>query len=111
MNYKVFWTKSAEKDLNEIIDYITANGDINNAYKIFIKIKEQTNLLKVNPELGRAVPEFEHFKNKKYKEIIIKPWRIIYKIEKKQVQVLLIIDGRRNIEDILFDRLINENGV
>ena len=110
MNYKVFWTISAENDLNEIIDYIIANGDLNNAYKIFTKIKERVNLLKVSPEQGRIIPEFDVFKNKKYRELIVKPWRIIYKIEKKEVKVLLVIDGRRNIEDILFERLIKKDG-
>ena len=61
MNYKVFWTISAENDLNEIIDYIIANGDINNSYKIYTKIKERVNLLKVSPEQGRIVPEFDVF--------------------------------------------------
>ena len=109
MIYKVFWTNSAENDLREIIDYMTANGEIGNAYRIFTKIKNRVTLLKTSPEQGRHLPEFEIFKNRKYREIIVKPWRIIYKIEKQEVIVLLVIDGRRNLEDILFDRLIKKS--
>ena len=106
MKFKVFWTKTAEKDLNEIIDYIISNGDVNSAYKAFNKIKERVDLLKISPEQGRAIPELEMFKIKNYREVIVKPWRIIYKIENKIIKVLLVIDGRRNVEDILFDKLI-----
>ena len=110
MSYKIVWTVSAENDLNEIVDYIIANGDLNNAFKIYNNIKERADLLKISPEQGRIVPEFEVFKDKKYREIIINPWRIIYKLEKKDIKVLLVIDGRRNVEDVLFERLIKEDG-
>ncbi len=37
-------------------------------------------------------------------------YSIIYKVEKDKIYILLVIDGRRNIEEVLFDRLsrINE---
>jgi hypothetical protein len=42
-----------------------------------------------------------------YRELIELPWRIIYKIEEDKVFVLAVIDGRRNMEDILLDRFVN----
>ena len=112
MKYKVIWTKSAEQDLNQIIDYILNNEEINNAKKIYEKIKSRIILLNENPEQGRVVPELQLLKIKKYREVIINPWRIIYKIDSNKVFILLVIDGRRNLEDLLLDRLIrlNENG-
>ena len=110
MKYKIIWTKSAEQDLNQIIDYILAKEEFNNAKKIYEKIKVRINLLDNNPEQGRVVPELKLLKIKKYREIIISPWRVIYKIEKEKVFILLVIDGRRNLEEILLDRLIRFNG-
>ena len=106
MKYKVFLTKKAEQELNEIIDYMVTNGDVNSAYKTFKKIRDRVELLKISHEQGRAIPELEMFKVKDYREVIVKPWRIIYKIEKEIIKVLLVIDGRRNVEDILFDKLL-----
>jgi len=106
MKFNVFWTRTAEQDLNEIIDYIISNGDVNRAYKVLNKIKDRVELLKISPEQGRTIPELELFKIQNYREVIVKPWRIIYKIENEIIKVLLVIDGRRNIEDILFDKLI-----
>jgi len=37
-------------------------------------------------------------------EIIL--WRIIYKIENNDVYILMVIDGRRNVSDIVMKKLI-----
>src|SRR4030042_3740038 len=109
MKYNIIWTKSAEYDLNEIINYILSKDEINNAKKIYEKIKYRINLLNDSPEQGRIVPELQILKIKKYREIIINPWRIIYKIENRKIFILLVIDGRRNLEEILLDRILRVN--
>jgi hypothetical protein len=58
------------------------------------------------PEKGRMVPELKDQGIAEYHELIVSPWRIIYKIEKKQVLVFSVLDGRRKVEDILLQRLI-----
>ena len=45
----------------------------------------------------------------KYREIIYKRWRIIYKIDDEKVYVLIVVDSSRNLEDILFQRLIKSD--
>jgi len=37
---------------------------------------------------------------------VIRPWRVIYRIEAERVYVVAVIDGRRNVEDILLARLL-----
>jgi hypothetical protein len=44
----------------------------------------------------------------KYREIIHKRWRIVYKIDNTKVYVLLVVDSSRNLEDTLFHRLIDK---
>lgn len=105
MNYKVIWSSHAEKDLNDIVDYIIQKGDINNAYAVYLKIKERAELLEVSPEQGRGVPEFRAL-GAKYREIIIKPWRMIYKIDKELIKIIMLIDGRMDSEELLFERLV-----
>jgi len=106
MKYEVTWTKSLEKDLNQIIEYMLSKEEFNTAKKIYEKIKNRIYLLDKIPEQGRLVPELQLLKIKKYREIIINPWRVIYTINKNKVFILLVIDGRRNLEDILLDRLL-----
>jgi plasmid stabilization system protein ParE len=103
--YKVIWTQSAQFDLELIIEYIKIDN-INTAKKIFLEIKKEANDLFYFPQKGRIVPEFQEIGILKYREIIYKRWRIIYKIDNKNVYVLLVADSSRNLEDILFKRLI-----
>lgn len=58
------------------------------------------------PLQGRIVPELRYYGVLTYRELIRPPWRIIYKTEENKVWVLAVIDGRRNVEDILLDRFI-----
>ena len=55
---------------------------------------------------GRIVPELLGIQVREYRELLVKPYRIIYRVEKARVVVLGVFDGRRNLEDILLDRLI-----
>ena len=106
--FKVIWTKNAELDLELIIEYIKINS-ISTAKKIFFEIKQESNKSHTLPERKRVVPEFQEIGIVKYREIIYKRWRIIYKIDDEKVYVLIVVDSSRNLEDILFQRLIKSD--
>lgn len=105
MIYQVFWTSSAESDLTETILYL-AEKSPDTARKKYDAIKTAAQTLTQFPERGRIVPELMEYGITTYRELIIKPYRLIYKISEQNVQVLLFIDARRNIEDILLKRLL-----
>ena len=102
--YKVYWANVAEEDLKSIILYI-AEDSPTNARKIFEKIKERASSLNHLPERGRTVPELQDQGISLYRELIIAPWRIIYRISGKKVYILSVLDSRQNVEDILLKRL------
>ena len=106
--FKVIWTKSAELDLELIIEYIKISS-VNIAKKIFVEIKQESNKLHILPQRKRIVPEFQEIGIIKYREIIYKRWRIVYKIDEEKVYVLIVVDSSRNLEDILFQRLIKSD--
>ncbi|MEA3353393.1 MAG: type II toxin-antitoxin system RelE/ParE family toxin [Campylobacterota bacterium] len=108
-NFEVIWTKSAEFDLESIIEYIKTDS-IEIAKKIFFAIRQECNSLYYFLERKRIVPELQQIGILKYREVIYQRWRIIYKIENAKVYILLVVDSSRNLEDILFQRLIkNDN--
>ena len=39
-------------------------------------------------------------------ELLIKPWRLIYRIDPKTVWVLALLDGRRQLDDLLLERFL-----
>ena len=102
--YEALWSNVAENDLKKIIEYI-ADDSPTIALKIFKNIKQKVSSLYKLPERGRIVPELRGQGILQYREIIISPWRILYKISENTVYVLSVLDSRRNIEDILLKRL------
>jgi len=104
--YQVVWSNIAENDLRNIIEYI-ADDSPPNALKIFKSIKQKVSSLNTFPERGRIVPELRDQGILQYRELIISPWRILYRISEMKVFVLSVLDSRRNIEDILLERLTN----
>jgi toxin ParE1/3/4 len=104
-NFEVIWTKNAEYDLEEIIEYIKTDS-IEVARNIFFEIKEQCNNLSSFPTSRRIVPELQYIGILRYRELIYKRWRIVYKVENERIYILIVIDSSRNIEDILFRRLL-----
>jgi toxin ParE1/3/4 len=103
--YKVVWANIAESDLKDIIDYISIDSP-QNALKVLRKIKQKTSDLHALPERGSIVPELKDQGILQYREIVMPPWRLIYRIAERKVFVLSLIDSRRNVEDILFKRFV-----
>ena len=103
--YDIIWAGVAENDLKEIIEYI-ATDNPTNALITLKKIKQKASSLYTLPERGRIVPELKDQGILLYRELIVPPWRIIYRISEMKVYVLSVLDARQNVEDILLERLI-----
>ena len=104
---EIFWTHWAKFDVQEILDYISEENP-HYALKFLEKIDTTVNGLHIFPNKGRKVPEVETTHLENYREIIINPWRLFYKREENRIYIIGIIDGRRNIEDILIKRLMKK---
>jgi toxin ParE1/3/4 len=103
--YQVAWAETAQHDLLQIVDYIAIDNP-ENASKILQKIKQKVAALYTMPERGRVVQELKEQGIYTYREIVIAPWRVIYRISNTIVYVLSVIDSRRNVEDILLERYV-----
>jgi plasmid stabilization system protein ParE len=103
--YVVNMTQSAERDLNEIIVFIAENNP-QTAIKIMERIQAKINTLDHFPNRGGYVPELLARNIKEYRQITEAPWKIIYKVDDERVNILAIIDSRRNLTDILIKKLL-----
>ncbi len=97
--YYVLWTETAFKDLEAIVDYISLDSKVA-ATAVYTRIKDKITSLVSFPLRGRIVPELQFHNIVTYRELIVSPWRIIYRIERDAVYILSVFDGRRNIEDL-----------
>ena len=104
--YGVTWSETAERDLLAIVEYI-ADDSPQRAYDMFKELRKKASSLRTFPDRGRVVPELQQQGITQYRELIITPWKIIYRISESEVYVLSVLDSRRNVEDILLRRLID----
>jgi addiction module RelE/StbE family toxin len=106
-SFRVQWAEAAVRDLEELISYIAADSSLN-AERILDKLEKRAQTLESTPVRGRVVPELAHFGIRNWRELIVKPYRIIYRIDEDTVNVLAVLDGRRDLQDLLLERLIRE---
>ena len=106
--YKVIWSPSAERDLEDIILYIAEENPIN-AQNILEKIQGLAKNLESYPSKGKIIPELKAFGICSFQQILFSPWRILYLHSKSTVFVMAVIDSRRDIEEILFNRITRES--
>ena len=105
VRYKVLWAEVAEHDLSEALAFI-ARENPDNARNLLDAIRQKAADLETFPERGRIVPELHEQGISVYRELVIPPWRLLYRIADGEVLVLSFIDSRRNVEDILLQRFI-----
>jgi len=103
--YNIKWASPALDDLDEIIEYISKTN-LTYSIKVMDKIYEQVNKLDINPERCRIVPEFEKYGYLIYRQLIVDYWKVIFKIEGNIVFIMIVIDGRRNLEDIILKKML-----
>lgn len=106
MRYKVYWARSAKRDMRDIFEYIALNDSFDNAEYVEDQICEVLASLNEFPERGVYPKELVEQGIRDYRELFFKPYRIVYQVESKRVMVLLIADGRRNMAEVLRGRLL-----
>lgn len=96
---KIIWSPLAIDRASEIAGYIALDKP-SAADKWITTVFSKAAQLASSPETGRIVPEIE---NDQFRELIYGNYRIIYRIEKKQVSILTIRHGKQilPIEEIL----------
>lgn len=102
--FQVEWTHGAELDLEIIIDFI-AESHPQNAGRLLEKIRNKAKTLKSHPHRGRQLPELAHIQGLPFRELVLKPWRLIYEIRGSTVAILAFFDARRDLEEVLYERL------
>ena len=107
MAFSVLLTHAAAEDMESLYDYIATSDAPEKANRWLDQIEKTVESLKENPERGRYPKELLEIGLKEYREIYFKPYRIIYRIMDKKVFIMLITDGRRDMQTLLERRLLS----
>ncbi len=106
MKYSVFLVEEAERDLREISRYVARNDSPEKADRLLVNIEKTVMKLDALPLRGHIPPELERIGVMEYREVFFKPYRIIYQVAERIVHVYCVLDGRRDLQDLLQDRLL-----
>ena len=106
MPFAVLLTNDAARDLDEIYDYIARHDAPQKADYVLDQIEKTFSRLSESPERGASPQELLSLGIREYREVFFKPYRIIYRVMDKNVYVLLIVDGRRDMQSLLQRRLL-----
>ena len=107
MPFAVWLTKDAARDIEELYDYISEHDSPRKADYVLDQIEKTFSTLSEFLERGVYPKELLKLGIREYREIFFKPYRIIYRIMDKNVYVLLIVDGRRDMHSLLQRRLLD----
>jgi toxin ParE1/3/4 len=88
---RVHWTNNAIDHLVNIYEHIALNSPTY-AKQMVDRITRRLEQISDQPLSGRKVPEYEA---EDIRELIEKPYRIIYRIKSDQIDVLAVIHGVR----------------
>lgn len=101
----VLWAQSARRDLESSVSYL-ADRSPQAALSTLDGLEARAKSLRTLAERGRIVPELGRLHIQQYRELVVPPYRIVYRIRGSRVVVLAVLDARRSLEDVLLDRLI-----
>ncbi len=104
--YKVRITIDAEEDLIDLYEYIAKKDCVKNVDYVLSEIEKLIISLDENPLGGHPPPELDEKGIKDYKEVLFKPYRIIYEVLRSEVVILCCLDGRRDMQSLLERRML-----
>lgn len=94
---KVVWTDEAKPHLAGIHDFIKRDAPFYAAQTVD-KLTRRVDQLIDHPRSGRIVPKFE---DENLRELIARPYRLIYRIKPDRIDIIAIFHGAQQLPDSL----------
>jgi plasmid stabilization system protein ParE len=96
MDREVVWTEPAWTDLEAAADYIARDSEFYAA--AFVQnVREAAATLRSFAERGQIVPELD---DASIRELLVSPYRLVYKVTGTRVLVLTIVHSARRIRRV-----------
>lgn len=105
--FEVELTQGAEDDLEAIYDYLTENRSVEDAASLLEAFLAKISTLERFPLRGSVPKELEALGMREFRQLLLHPYRLIYRVVGTKVFILLIADGRRDMQALLERRLLS----
>jgi plasmid stabilization system protein ParE len=90
---QVIWTEPALNNLNDIAEYIALNN-LYAAKQLVERVFEKVEGLEQFPNSGKVPEELPDLN---YRELVVNPCRVFYKVESDAVYILNVLRQERNL--------------
>ena len=104
--YDVIFDRDAEEDLFDIYAFVAMNDSVERADRLFAALRRTCLKLRKLPLRGNIPSELFEIGVTEFRELHYKPYRVIYSLDSTTVYVHCVLDGRRDIQTILQERLL-----
>ena len=94
---EVLWSPAAEDDLLAIVDHVLEEPPVA-ARAILARLEAAAASLGRMSARGRVVPELRALGIHEYRELLIAPYRLVFRTGDRSVGVFMVIHARRDIE-------------
>ena len=93
---KIIWTPQSQEDLREVRNFIARDAPIT-ASAFIRRLRSSVNRLREFPESGQIVREIS---NPRIREVFHGSYRIIYRIDLEQINILTVFHGARLLDEM-----------
>ena len=107
--YNIDWAPAAQRDLEELLEYITARDCVDAALHVYEKLMAKVDTLTSHPERCRIPPELKGIGVIEYRELIVSPYSVFFRVRGKRLGIVAVLDRRRDLEELLVRRALRSD--
>jgi toxin ParE1/3/4 len=106
--YRILWAPTALRDLDEILVYLATRDGPDAAALVYSKISRRIESLAKHPHRCRIAPELREIGISEYREVLVHPYRVFFRMSGDLIGIVGVLDGRRDLEELLIKRVIGD---
>jgi plasmid stabilization system protein ParE len=93
----VYWTRFAEKKLDNVFAYYSRNANVNIAKKLVVDIINKSITLENSPYIGQIEPLLQE-REEQFRYLIYKNYKLIYWVNEplSRIEIINLFDCRQN---------------
>ena len=100
------WSRTALDDLASILEYVARHDGAERAGTLYESMRARIDTLTRLPRRGRVVPELKAMGLAEFRELLVAPYRVCFRIHERTVVLLGVLDGRRGLGELLLERAL-----
>ncbi len=105
-DFELLLTRGAEIDLEALYDYISTSRSTGQADAFLDRLLGAVETVENFPLRGSVPKEFDALGIREFRQLLVDAYRLIYRVNGETVFVSVIVDGRREMQDLLERRLL-----